>query len=115
MDPHNPKTTTTDTVVVTVYVAGGLADAKRFLRKATYPPHCGLCVTVTPTTFIYTGGSEDGVAGGLVQYPRFPKSAEEIWWRAVEIARGLLVELCQTSALVVGPQKTMWLSCREDG
>ena len=35
----------------------------------------GLCVTVTPTKYIYTGGCENGAIVGLINYPIFPGSA----------------------------------------
>jgi len=31
-----------------------------------------LCVTITPTKFIYVGGWEPGCIIGLINYPRFP-------------------------------------------
>lgn len=37
-----------------------------------------LGVTVTPTEFIYVNGMEDGVIIGLINYPRFPSSKEEV-------------------------------------
>lgn len=74
----------------------------------------GLCVTVTPTTFVYTGGAEDGVAVGFVNHPRFPKSPEEIAARARVVALRLMDDLCQWSALVVAPDKTLWLTRRPE-
>lgn len=34
----------------------------------------GLCVTVTPTKFIYTKRWEPGCIVGLINYPRFPST-----------------------------------------
>lgn len=97
---------------ITVYIAGELADAKRSLRKQCFEE--GLCVTLTPTTFIYTAGAEEGVAVGFVNYPRFPTTPEAIWDRAVKVAETLMNDLCQWSALVVGPNETRWINRRPE-
>ena len=65
---------------VTVYVAGSVADA------------------------------ETGVAVGLVHYQRFPSSPEAIWDRAKTIAETLMDDLYQHSAMIVGPERTLWIS-----
>jgi len=38
----------------------------------------GLCVTITETLHVYTGGQEKGYIIGLINYPRFPKSTSEL-------------------------------------
>jgi hypothetical protein len=95
---------------VTVFVAGDMQAARQSLRRECLDE--GLCVTLTPTTFIYTAGAEEGVAVGFVNYPRFPKSAEEIEARAMRVAERLMNDLCQSTALVVTPQNTTWLTRR---
>lgn len=60
----------------------------------------GLCVSMTPTEFIYTGGSEPGFAIGLIQYPRFPKPVSELEDTALELA-GLLRKVCQQERVSV--------------
>ena len=97
---------------VTVYVAGDIQTARDSLRRQCFEN--GLCVTVTPTTFVYTAGAEEGVAVGLVNYPRFPKSPDEIRERAKVVAVRLMTDLHQWSALVVGPDETLWLTRRPD-
>jgi hypothetical protein len=104
---------TTETCEVTVWLAGDIETAKRWLRRRCYDR--GLCVTVTPTTFIYTGGEEFGLRVGLVNYPRFPTSAEALEAEALEIAKGLVVECCQKTALVVGPRQTTWVAVDPPG
>lgn len=103
------------TYTVRLYVAGDLAMAKHLLRKECMAD--GLCVTVGPTTFVYTGGSEDGVEVGFVNYPRFPKEPEEILARARKVAKLLMEELCQWTALLVASDVTVWINRRpkEDG
>lgn len=106
------RVVTEPTCSVTVYVAGDIADVRRSLRRQCFEE--GLCVTVTPTTFVYTAGAEEGVAVGLVNYPRFPKSAGEIIARARVVAEALMIDLHQHSVLVVGPTETVWLTRRPE-
>lgn len=98
---------TAPAIVVTVEMAGDLDTAKRWLRTYCYAK--GRCVTVIPTTFIYTGGEETGFRIGLVNYPRFPSTLAELEACALEIARGLLVECCQKTALVTTPDTAFFL------
>jgi hypothetical protein len=51
-----------------------------------YCNQVGLCVTITETNFFYTNGSEPGYMIGLINYPRFPSSPEEITKKALELA-----------------------------
>jgi hypothetical protein len=95
----------------TIYVAGEVADARSTIRKFC---EIGLCVTVTPTTFIYTRGAEDGVAVGLTNYPRFPTTPDDLQARAELLCDTLIRDLTQSSGLVVGPKRTAWLTRRED-
>ncbi len=74
----------------------------------------GLCVTVTPTTFVYTGGAEEGVEVGLVNYPRFPSTQGILDVKAQRLGKHLLERLCQHSFLVVSPDVTMWHSTRPE-
>lgn len=106
------KTITEPSFTVTVYIAGEVGDAKRSIRRQCLEE--GLCVTVTPTTFIYTAGAEEGVAVGLVNYPRFPKPQTAIWDRAKRVAEQLMIDLYQHSALIVGPTETLWMTRRPE-
>lgn len=95
---------------VSIYMAGDIDTAKQALRHEVLRE--GLCVTVTPTSFIYSGGEEQGFVVGLVNYPRFPSEPEQIKDRADAIA-DLLIEACaQWSALVVTPPLTEWRTRR---
>jgi len=71
-----------------------------------YVDEVGLCVTLEPTWFVYTGGSEPGVKVGLINYPRFPSSRGEILGHAMEVARILMRKLWQTSCSIVTSNKT---------
>ena len=78
--------------------------------------HCdtiGLCVTVTPTTFIYKGGNEEGAIVGLINYPRFPSSKEEILDKAIFIGYSLLKRLKQKRLSIVTSDKTIMLEAED--
>lgn len=104
-----------DTYTVTIYMAGSIEKAKEFLRERCYPPNKGLCVSIKPCSYIYTGGEEEGFEIGLVNYPRFPVSKEELWLDACVIAEKLIPGLCQWSALLVAPDKSEWITNRPGG
>lgn len=101
------KTKTVETLTVAIHMAGDIEDAKRALRRAVYEE--GLCVTVAPETFIYTGGEEAGFSVGLVNYPCFPTTLTRLRRRALDLARLLIRECCQRTALVVDGKQTTWL------
>jgi hypothetical protein len=72
-----------------------------------------LCTTIEPTLFIYTGGEESGYVVGLVNYPRFPTSPEALLQRARDLMHALLAATHQHSALLVAPDVSEWITCRE--
>jgi hypothetical protein len=106
------KTLSEPSFCVTVYVAGDVQTARESLRRQCF--EAGLCVTLTATEFVYTAGAEGGVAVGFVNYPRFPATAEDVLSRAQEVARCLMDDLYQNSALVVAPDRTFWLTRRPE-
>jgi hypothetical protein len=97
---------------VDIYMAGDIWAAKTELRRECNRE--GLCVTLTPTEFIYTGGLESGFVVGLKNYPRFPKAPAEIMARARVVADGLLLACGQQSYMLVTPLMTEWVSHREE-
>jgi len=101
-----------DTYTVRLYIAGDINTAKRWLNDYCY--NNGLCVTVEPTTFIYTGGEESGMVIGFVKYPRFSKKPSELFGEAKYMAELLLAALNQQSCLLVCPDKTTWISNRRE-
>lgn len=101
---------TAPTFTATIYIAGDLDQARQACREFCLS---GLCVTVEPTEFIYTGGAEVGVRVGLLNYPRFPAEPDTIRDKAFALADLLRDRLCQHSWLVVTPTETVWNSRRE--
>lgn len=94
-----------------IHIAGNLAVAEQACRE--FCMDVGECVTVTPTNFIYKGGEEIGVIVGFINYPRFPRSAQEIDQRAKSLADKLMVALCQSSYSIETPTLTTWFSRRD--
>lgn len=75
-----------------------------------YVDSTGLCVTVTPTHFMYTNGNEPGAIVGLINYPRFPSSPEEIKKTALELATILMEKLNQYRVSIDFPEETLMIS-----
>lgn len=105
-------TATASTYTVKIYMSGPIEAAKQTLRAECMRE--GLCVTIEPTTFIYTGGEEGGFVVGLLNYPRFPCEPPVLWERALQIARLLLDATHQHSALLVDPLVSHWITLRAD-
>lgn len=78
-----------------------------------YCDDVSLCVSVTPTKFVYKHGSENGVAVGLINYPRFPSDRATIYCHALELAARLRDALEQQRVSVVFPDETIMLGGRD--
>jgi len=76
---------------------------------SAYVNSVGLCVTVTPTEFIYVDGGEPGAVVGLINYPRFPATPADIEFHALELARALKDALGQNRVSVVFPHRTVMI------
>lgn len=96
---------------VRLYLSGPIEVAKQIIRAACLRE--GLCVTVEPTTYIYTGGEESGYVVGLINYPRFPTTPEALNARARDLMHNLMDSTHQHSALLMRPDATEWISRRE--
>jgi hypothetical protein len=78
----------------------------------TYCDSVGLCVTVTPTRFIYSKGQgiadgyEDGCFVELIAYPRFPQSKYDIVATALDLAKLFMKEFKQTRISVIASDQT---------
>lgn len=105
----------TTTVVTTywakIYISGPLHVIEQACREECFTN--GLCVTVEPTRFIYTGGEETGAVVGLINYPRFPCEPQAISSKAKRLALHLLEATLQHSVLIMTPDITEWITKRE--
>lgn len=104
--------TTTPTFNVDVHMAGDIGAAGLIIQR--YAAETGLCITLAPQSFIYTGGREEGFRVGFINYPRFPKEPSEIVAKATDLARNLLIALGQHSYSIVTPIETTWYTRRPD-
>lgn len=98
------------TYTAQIYIAGPAQEAGKICREFCLR---GLCVTIEPVEFVYTGGQESGVRVGFINYPRFPSEPETIFAVAEELALVLIDKLHQHSASIVASDRTVWLSRRE--
>jgi len=67
------------------------------------------CVTITPTEYRYKDGYESGAIVGWINYPRFPRSKQEINRRAFMLANELMEQLGQYRVSIVTPEETYLL------
>jgi hypothetical protein len=106
------KVVRTPSCPVSIFIAGDHAKAieamERHVQEHPY------CVTVTPTTYVHTSGTDPGVIIGLINYPRFPRHPDEIWAKAEQIAAYLREELGQESYTIQGPAFSEWTSHRAE-
>jgi len=68
-----------------------------------------LCVTLTPTEFIYVDGDEPGAMIGLIQYPRFIVSEEELKKIAIKLAKIIMLAFKQFRCTIVTNDTTFML------
>ncbi|HBO9153605.1 hypothetical protein [Pseudomonas aeruginosa] len=99
-----------ETYWIKLYLSGPIEIAKNIIRQECLRE--GLCITIDPTTFIYTGGEETGYTVGIVNYPRFPTSPDDLEDRARQLMHLLLEGTYQHSALMMTPTATEWVSIR---
>lgn len=78
-----------------------------------YVDDVGLAVTITPTKFVYTQGSERGCIIGLINYPRFPSDSKQIQEKAISLGKILLEKLNQERLSIVFSDITIMLE-KED-
>ncbi len=99
---------------VSIFIAGD-ANAAAVICHA-YCQEIGYCVTVTETSYVYRDGppADAGVIVGLINYPRFPAPPEQILAHAQELASRLRIGLGQESYSIQAPDKTLWISFREE-
>ena len=97
---------------VSIFIGGSGKDAAILARG--YCDDVGLCVTVTETRYVYTGGLTFGVIVGLINYPRFPSEPVEIWAHAEALGAILCRRLNQESYTIQAPDKTEWFSHRPE-
>lgn len=102
---------TCDSYPISIFIAGNRDEAWAVCHH--FCDEFGFCVTLTQTTYIYTGGEEDGVIVGLINYPRFPLSPQDLRDRAEQLAERLCDFMKQDSYSIQAPDGTLWVSRRD--
>lgn len=98
------------TYTAQIVMAGDIAQAKAICRRYCFD--VGLCVTIEPVDYIYTGGEEAGFRVGLINYPRFPSEPAQILAHAEALLLLLVDGLSQHSASIITSTETLWFSRR---
>jgi len=107
----NKKVYNSPTIQMTIYMSGDINKAEDIIRK--YCLDVGFCVTIECCKFIYSGGEEFGFKIGILNYPRFPSTEEELTEKSIALCNLLHDNLYQWSSLLVTPQATMFFTTRE--
>jgi len=94
----------------TIYIACDYNIAKQVCRQFCLT---GLCVSIQKTDYIYTMGEENGVAVKIINYPRFPKSKDDIKTLCIRLTHALIEMTHQGSATIVLNDETLFYSRRE--
>lgn len=85
----------------------------------TYCDRVGLCVTVTPTRYIYSKGQgkldgfEDGCFIELIAYPSFVASRYDVIGDALELAKIFLVAFKQNMIAIIASDETYTIDKRD--
>lgn len=102
-----PTFTATIYIGLKCNVTGETIDISRVHRKcAVFCDGRHFCVTITPTTFVYTAGSEPGAIIGIINYPRRPLDEQTLRDYATTLAKWLMEECDQERCSVVFPDVT---------
>ena len=87
---------TCDSVSVKIFIAGDYNQVQKTCNDYCYTHGC--CVNIIQNTYVYSAGPNDaGVIVELINYPRFPKTTEELTRQALTIAYLLRENLNQDS------------------
>jgi hypothetical protein len=87
--------------------------AREIIQK--YCNSVGLGVTVVFGTCVYTNGNEPCVIIGFINYPRFPKSPNEVYSQAEELGNKLADSMEQERFTIVAPDFTRMYERAADG
>lgn len=103
---QNPIKTQIPSYYANIYIAGDISVIKQVCREYCYD--VGLCVTVQPIDYIYTGGEEKGAIIGLINYPRFPADSNAIYNKAETLGYLIQQKCCQKSFSIITPDTTTY-------
>lgn len=95
---------------VDIFMAGSIQRIKDCCLD--YCSRVGLCVTVTPTSYVYTNGQEEGAIIGLINYPKFETTKELIRIKAEELAY-FLMDNCNQRSFTIQDGETATYYAKE--
>jgi hypothetical protein len=96
---------------VELFMAGDIAHAKQIIRR--FCSEHSVCVTVSPTDYIYRGGEEAGFVVTFRNYPRLPSDLYTLRSTARDLGELLRRELGQDSYMTSDGSSHSWSSIRE--
>jgi hypothetical protein len=116
--PTNIRYTSVGTFTAQIYVGfregytnvfHNIEEAKAICQEYCDTPGVHLCVTVSPTDFIYKDGREPGCVIGLINYPRVPEEKVLLQAKAFYLANALMTAFKQNRVPIVFPDKTVMI------
>lgn len=93
---------------VEIHMAGDITEASLFLQKLAAKR--GMCVSIHPQSYIYSGGREEGFLIRFINYPRFPQEPKQIIAQAEQLADWLSKHIGQYSWSITTPDETIYYS-----
>lgn len=102
---------TANSFTIRIWMAGNYANAKEICRTFCEQ---GMCVSISPANYIYTGGEEAGFVVTLINYARFPKDPVSLKDLAFSLVMDLMNGLHQQSFSIEGPEETLFFSKRPE-
>ena len=93
-----------------IWIAGDLEAIRTTCRQFCF--NNPLCVSITPTEYIYTGAAETGACVRLINYPRFPTKPSEVMKLARSLAVQLMQDCSQRSATIESSTASIFLTRR---
>ena len=105
------KTQSCPTHWARIYIAGPKHMAEDVCRKYT---ERGACINLYETNYIYKYGEQTGVVVELINYPRFPKTIDQLTEQATALGFDLLQAMSQGSFTVQTDRDTTYYD-RRDG
>jgi hypothetical protein len=102
-----------NTFIATIYVGAkehydgtihSYSEAKEICQK--YCDEFPLCVTLKQNEYIYKNGNEVGFEIGLINYPRFPATNDQITQKALDLGKIFKNKFNQYKVSVVCSDKT---------
>lgn len=104
------KTGSCPTYWARIYIAGPKHRAEDVCRKWV---ERGACINLYETNYIYKHGEQTGVVVEFINYPRFPKTEEELATMATDLGFELLKEMSQGSFTVQTSKETTYYDRRD--